>query len=194
MQGLEWQDLTEADWGAETFVKEEFNEDYQKHLSKLTTEFLNSVGINPEDILTEAVSTTTQENAEFCKNIFDQEEIEIGQQIKTAVIVTTCTHGNRAMRQFKKVFGDKIKLTWCPSTLDLEKHETLRNILRNPNFDQEAFRQELKRIYCTDSKLTQMLREEIGHNRNVFIRGEIDEPEIVTHDIEKTNDIEDRTR
>ena len=29
-----------------------------------------------------------------------------------------------------------------------------------------------------------MLREEIGHNRNVFIRGEIDEPEITTIDRE----------
>jgi len=27
-----------------------------------------------------------------------------------------------------------------------------------------------------------MLREEIGHNRNVFIRDEIDEPEITTVD------------
>ena len=29
-----------------------------------------------------------------------------------------------------------------------------------------------------------MLREEVGHNRNVFIRGEIDEPEITTIDKE----------
>ena len=194
LEGQEWNDCTEADWGAETLIKEQFDEDYQKHTSKLTDEFLQSVGIKPEDVLIEALSTTTQENAEFCKNIFDQEEIETGEEIKTAVLVTTCTHGNRAMRQFKKVFGDKIELKWCPSTLDLEKHEILRNILRNPNFDEEAFRQELKRIYCTDPKLTQMLREEIGHNRNVFIRGEIDEPDIVTSDIEKASNIEDNIR
>ena len=39
-----------------------------------------------------------------------------------------------------------------------------------------------------------MLREEIGHNRNVFIRGEIDEPDIVTSDIEKASNIEDNIR
>lgn len=182
LEWQEWNDHAEADWGAETLIKEKFDEDYQKHLSKLTDEFLESVGINPEDILIEAMSTTTQENAEFCKNIFDSEEIETGSQIKTAILVTTCTHGNRAIRQFRKVFGDKIKLTWCPSTLDLEKHESLKAILNAPNFDETAFRNELKRIYCTDPKLTQMLREEIGHNRNVFIRGEIDEPEITTAD------------
>lgn len=182
VEGQEWNDRTEADWGAETLIKEQFDEIYQKHLSKLTDEFLESVGIKPEDILIEAMSTTTQENAEFCRNIFDSEEIETGTQIKTAILVTTCTHGSRATRQFKKVFGDKIKLTWCPSTLDLEKYESLKAILNAPNFDETAFRNELKRIYCTNPKLTQMLREEIGHNRNVFIRGEIDEPEITTAD------------
>ena len=128
------------------------------------------------------MSTTTQENAEFCKNIFDSEEIETGSQIKTAILVTTCTHGSRATRQFKKVFGDKIKLTWCPSTLDLEQYDSLKAILNAPKFDEIAFKHELKRIYCTEPKLTQMLREEIGHNRNVFIRDEIDEPEITTVD------------
>lgn len=184
VEGQEWNDRTEADWGAETLVKEQFNEDYQKHTSKLTDEFLESAEINPEDILIEAMSTTTQENAEFCKNIFDSEEIETGTQIKTAILVTTCTHGSRATRQFKKVFGDKIKLTWCPSTLDLEQYEGLKAILNAQNFDEIAFRRELKRIYCTDPKLTQMIREEIGHNRNVFIRGEIDEPVIETIDRE----------
>lgn len=182
IEGQEWNDRTEADWGAETLIKEQFDEDYQEHTSKLTNKFLEDVGINPEDILTEAMSTTTQENAEFCKNIFDSEEIEKGSQIKTAILVTTCTHGSRATRQFKKVFGDKIILTWCPSTLDLEQYESLKAILNAPTFNEIAFRHELKRIYCTNPKLTQMLREEIGHNRNVFIRGEIDEPEITTID------------
>lgn len=180
VQRQAWDDRTEADWGAELLIKEQFDEHYQEHTSKLTDEFLNKVGINPEDILIEAMSTTTQENAEFCKNIFDSEEIETGSQIKTAILVTTCTHGSRATRQFKKVFGDKIKLTWCPSTLDLEKYDSLKAILNAPQFNEIAFKHELKRIYCTDPKLTQMLREEIGHNRNVFIRGEIDEPEIRT--------------
>lgn len=187
VDALEWEDLTEADWGAETFIKDEFDENYQKHLSKLTKELLIKVGINPEDILTEAMSTTTQENANFVKNIFDVEEIETGMQVKKAIIVTTCTHGSRATRQFKKVFGDKIELKWCPSTLDLEKYKSLKAILRAPNFNEIAFRCELKRIYCTDPKLTQMLREEIGHNRNVFIRGEIDEPIITTIDKEISN-------
>lgn len=182
VEGQEWNDRTEADWGAETLIKEQFDEDYQEHIEKLTDEFLEDVGINPEDILTEAMSTTTQENAEFCKNIFDSEEIETGSQIKTAILVTTCTHGSRATRQFKKVFGDKIKLTWCPSTLDLEQYDSLKAILNAPQFNEIAFKHELKRIYCTEPKLTQMLREEIGHNRNVFIRGEIDEPEITTLD------------
>lgn len=182
VEGQEWNDRTEADWGAETLIKEQFDEDYQEHIEKLTDEFLEDVGINPEDILTEAMSTTTQENAEFCKNIFDSEEIETGSQIKTAILVTTCTHGSRATRQFKKVFGDKIKLTWCPSTLDLEQYDSLKAILNAPQFNEIAFKHELKRIYCTEPKLIQMLREEIGHNRNVFIRGEIDEPEITTVD------------
>ncbi len=184
VDGLEWNDLTEADWGAETFIKDEFDENYQNHLSKLTKEFLNDVGINPEDILTEAMSTTTQENAVFCKNIFDSEEIETGTKVKTAIIVTTCTHGNRAIQQFKKVFGDKIKFKWCPSTLDLEQYESLKSILNAPNFNEMAFRHELKKIYCTNPKLTQMLREEVGHIRNIFIKGEIDEPTIVTKDEE----------
>ncbi len=184
IEGQEWNDRTEADWGAETLIKEQYDEDYQEHTKKLTDEFLEDVGINPEDILTEAMSTTTQENAEFCKNIFDSEEIETGLQIKTAILVTTCTHGSRATRQFKKVFGDKIKLTWCPSTLDLEQYDSLKAILNAPKFNEIAFKHELKRIYCTEPKLTQMLREEIGYNRNVFIRGEIDEPEIATIDRE----------
>lgn len=191
VDNLEWQDLTEADWGAETFIKEQFDENYQEHLLKLTKEFLKSVGVKPEDILTETMSTTTQENAEFCKNIFDLEEIETGTKIMTAIIVTTCTHGSRAIRQFKKVFGDKIKLRWCPSTLDLEQYESLKSILKAPNFDETAFRHELKRIYCTVPKLTQMLREEVGHNRNVFIRGEIDEPVITITDREITDNFSD---
>ena len=182
VEGQEWNDRTEADWGAETLIKEQFDENYQEHIEKLTDEFLKDVGINPEDILTEAMSTTTQENAEFCKNIFDSEEIETGLQIKTAILVTTCTHGSRAIRQFKKVFGDKIKLTWCPSTLDLEQYDSLKAILNAPQFNEIVFKHELKRIYCTEPKLTQMIREEIGHNRNAFIRGEIDEPEITTVD------------
>lgn len=181
---FDWEDLPEADWGSQTFVENEFDKNYQAHSSKLTKAFLDNVGINPEDILTESMSTTTQENAEFCKNIFDLEEIETGTKINTAILVTTCTHGNRATRQFQKVFGDKIKLRWCPSTLDLEKHKTLKDILKAKKFNEIAFVKELKRIYCTDSKLTQMLREEIGHNRNVFIRGEIDEPVITTSEKE----------
>jgi len=185
VDGLQWDDLPEADWGAETFVESVFDADYQKHLSELTEEFLKSAGINPEDILTESMSSTTQENAEFCKNIFDTLEIETGDRIKTAILVTTCTHGNRATRQFKKVFGDKIDLKWCPSTLDLEQYDSLKAILKAPTFDEESFRETLKRLYCTTPALVQMLREEIGHNRNVFIRGEIDEPTITTLDRER---------
>ena len=184
-----WSDLTEADWGAETFIQDVFYEDYQEHLSKLTEKFLRNTGINPEDVLTEALSTTTQENAQFCKNIFDSEELETGTKINSAIIVTTCTHGNRAMMQFKKVFGDKINFRWCPSTLDLEQYETLNTILRAPNFDEIAFRNELKRIYCTVPELTQMLREKTGNYRNVFITNYIDEPEITTIDKERTDDI-----
>ena len=184
VQGLEWKDLTEADWGAETFATEEFDENYKKHSLK-TENFFREVGIDPKDILTEDRSTTTQENAEFCKNIFAIEEIETGTKINSAIIVTTCTHGNRATRQFKKVFGDNIKLRWCPATVDLEQHESLKNILRASHFNEVEFRRELKRIYCTNPHLIQMLREEIGHHRNVFIRGEIDEPEITTKEEEK---------
>lgn len=45
VQDLEWNDLAEADWGAETFVKEQFDKNYQNHSSKLTEEFLNSIGV-----------------------------------------------------------------------------------------------------------------------------------------------------
>lgn len=180
----EWSDLPEADWGAETFIPDVFDEDYKKHSLKLTEEFLNSIGIKPEDVLTESMSKSTQENAEFCKNIFDSEEIENGTQIRSAIIVTTCTHGSRAMRQFKKVFGDKISLKWCPSTLDLEKYESLKDILSAPDFDELAFRQELKRIYCTTPELIQMLKTETANHRNAFILGDIDEPSIITKDRE----------
>lgn len=194
VEGLEWEDLPEADWGSETFVKEVFDENYQKHSAKLTEQFLNDVGINPEDILTEAMSTTTQENAEFCKNIFDSEEVETGTKINTAILVTTCTHGSRATKQFEKVFGNKIRFKWCPSTLDLEKYDSLKAILMAPNFDEVAFKKELKRIYCTDPKLIQMLREEVGHTRNVFIKGEIDEPVIITTDREISDNSDDGSR
>ena len=135
---------------------------------------------------------STQENAEFCKNIFE-EELTTGMKIKSAIIVTTCTHGSRAMRQFKKVFGDKIDLTWCPSTLDLEKHESLKNILRAPNFDKVAFSQELKRIYCSTPELTQMLKQETANHRNAFILGDIDEPSIMTKNRDIENTYEDST-
>ena len=185
LEGLEWNDLPEADWGAETFVKEEFNDNYQEHLSKLTKEFLESVGINPEDVLAEPLSSTTHENAKFCKDIFDSEEVETGRKVKTAIIVTACTHGNRAMGQFKKVFGDKVKFRWCPSTIDLEQYESLKAILRAPKFDEEAFRKELKRLYCTEPKLIQILMREIASNRNAFIVGDIEEPSIRTFDKEQ---------
>lgn len=181
-----WSDLPEADWGAETFVPNIFDENYQEHLSELTQEFLKNTGINPGDVLTESMSTTTQENAEFCKNIFEAEEIETGTKIESAVIVTTCTHGSRAMRQFKKIFGNKISLKWCPSTLDLERYESLRVILRAPAFNAIAFRQELKRIYCTVPELMQMLREETANHRNAFIAGDIEEPIITVTDREIT--------
>lgn len=180
LEGIEWNDLPEADWGAETFIEEKFDEDYQKHLSQLTEKLLKSIGINPEDILTEPLSSTTHENALFCKNIFDSEKVENGTEVRTAILVTACTHGKRAMGQFKKVFGDKVKFKWCPSTLDLEQYESLRDILRAPKFNEKAFRKELKRIYCTDSKLIQDLRREIASNRNAFIKGDIDEPSIRT--------------
>lgn len=194
VEGLEWEELPEADWGSETFVKEVFDENYQKHSLKLTEKFLNDVGIKPEDILTEAMSTTTQENAKFCKNIFDSEELETGTKVRTAILVTTCTHGSRATKQFEKVFGDKIKFKWCPSTLDLEQYDSLKAILTAPIFDEEAFRKELKRRYCTNPKLIQMLREEIGHTRNVFIKGEIDEPVITTTERGINTDFDDGSR
>lgn len=191
VEDLQWEDLPEADWGAETFVPGMFDENYQEHISKLTEKFLKNTGINPEDVLTEAMSTTTQENAEFCKNIFESEEIETGTKIRSAILVTTCTHGSRAMRQFKKVFGDTISLTWCPSTLDLEQHESLKAILSAPDFDETAFREELKRIYCTVPELTQMLKEETANHRNAFILGDIDEPTITTIDREITHSEDD---
>lgn len=182
---LEWSDLAEADWGAETFIPNVFDEDHKEHTLKLTREFLDSVGINPEDVLIEPMSSSTQENAEFCKNIFASEELETGMRIKSAIIVTTCTHGSRAMKQFKKVFGDKISLRWCPSTIDLECYETLKTILNAPHFDELAFREELKRIYCTVPQLTKMLMEETANHRNAFILGDIDDSTITTIDKER---------
>lgn len=186
----EWSDLPEADWGAETFIPDVFKEKYDEHSIVLTEEFLKNIGINPEDIITESVSKSTQENAEFCKNIFEAEELETGMHINSAIVVTTCTHGSRAMRQFKKVFGDKIDLRWCPATLDLEKYDVLKSILRSKNFDEIAFRRELKRIYCTTPELIKKLQEETANHRNAFILGDIDEPDITTLDKEKNEDKE----
>ena len=186
----EWSDLPEADWGAETFIPDVFKKEYDEHSLILTEDFLRSLGINPEDIITESVSKSTQENAEFCKNIFESEELETGMHINSAVIVTTCTHGSRAMRQFKKVFGNKISLKWCPSTLDLEKYENLKNILKAKDFDEKAFREELKRVYCTTPKLIKKLQEETANHRNAFILGDIDDPKILTMDREKNEDKE----
>ena len=177
-----WKNLTQADWGAETFIPEVYYEDYQKHKTKLTDEFLLSMGINPKDILTEGLSSSTEENALFCKNAFDIEEIETGMKINSAILVTTCTHGNRALRQFRKLFKDRIRFTWCTSTLDLEKYETLKRILNASEFNEQDFKRELKRIYCTTPELVKKLMEETANHRNAFILGDIDEPEITTID------------
>ncbi len=183
-----WQDLSEADWGTETFIPDIYDEqDYQRH-SKLTEKALEEMGINPEDILFEDRSSSTQENAEFCRNIFAQEEIETGLKIRNAILVTTLWHGSRALKQFKKVFGKEFKISFAPSTLDLEKYETLKPILRAKEFDEEAFRAELKNIYCTNSELIQKLRTETANHRNVFIAGDIDDATITTIDKEQEVD------
>lgn len=182
---MDWQDLPEADWGAATFIPDIFEEDYKEHTLKLTSDFLKEVGVNPEDIITEGTSTSTQENAEFCKNFFESEELLTGEKIKSAILVTTCTHGSRAMRQFKKVFGDTIDLKFCPSTLDLEKYESLKEILHAPQFDERAFRQELQSLYCTVPELKQKLMEETANHRNAFILGYIDDADITTIDREQ---------
>ena len=179
---IEWSNLSEADWGAETFIPNVYDEDYKKHTLLLSEKFLKSIGVNPEDIMIEPMSKTTQENAEFCKNIFQTEEIETGMKVKSAILVTTCTHGSRAMKQFSKVFGNDINLMWCSSTIDLEKYDSLKNILHAADFDEEAFRQELKRIYCSNPELVQKLTEETANHRNAFILGDIDEAIITTID------------
>lgn len=177
----EWQDLPEADWGAETFIPEVFDEQSSENNSLLLTEeFLRKNGIKPEDIIVEPCSTATDTNAIYCKNIFDAEELETGKKINSATIVSTCTHGARAMRIFKKVFGDKIDLKWCPSTLDLEKDDKLREILHADRFDEEAFRREFKRLYCTNPELIKKMQEEIANHRNAFILDIIDDTEITT--------------
>lgn len=182
----EWQDLPEADWGAETFIPGAFNEQSSEKNSLLLTEkFLRENGINPEDIIAEPCSTATDTNAIYCKNIFDTEELESGRKVNSATIVSTCTHGARAMRIFKKVFGDKIDLKWCPSTLDLEKDDKLREILHADIFDEEAFRREFKRLYCTTPELIKKMMEEIANHRNAFILDIIDDVEITTNERNK---------
>ena len=184
---FDWTNLPEADWGAETFIPGINYKDYEKHKIKLTEDFLRNIGVKPEDILTEGLSTSTQENAEFCKNAFEIEEIETGTKIKSAIIVTTITHGSRAIKQFRKVFGNKIRFTWCPSTLDLEKYGKLKKILRNPTFNEKEFKEELKRVYCTTPELIKKLMEETANHRNAFILGDIEEPMILTNDREEQN-------
>ncbi len=41
--------------------------------------------------MSETLSSSTQENAEFCKKFFESEEIETGLKIRSGIIVTTCT-------------------------------------------------------------------------------------------------------
>lgn len=184
----QWQDLSEADWGSETFMPDVYDEEnYQNH-SKLTEKALEEMGVNPEDVLFEDRSSSTQENAEFCRNIFAQEEIETGLKIRTAILVTTLWHGSRAIKQFEKIFGDELKISFAPSTLDLEKYETLKSILTSAEFDEDAFRAELKRIYCTTPELIQKLRTETANHRNAFIEGYIDDATITTIDKEQEVD------
>ena len=92
------------------------------------------------------------------------------------------------MRQFQKLFGDSIKLTWCPSTLDLEKYGKMKEILRADKFDEEAFRKELKRIYCSEPELIKKLMEETANHRNAFILDDIYEPSITTIDEERDSE------
>ena len=176
-----WQDLPEADWGAETFIPEAFNkQSSEKNSLILTEKFLRENGINPEDIIAEPCSTATDTNAIYCKNIFDAEELETGMKVNSATIISTCTHGARAMRIFKKVFGDKIDLKFCPSTLDLEKYDKLREILHADKFDEKAFRREFKRLYCTTPELIKKMMEETANHRNAFILDIIGDAEITT--------------
>ncbi len=189
---IDWQELTEADWGAETFISEVFEEDHRIHSEILTDEFLRSIGVNPEDVLIEPLSKSTQENALFCRNIFESEEIETGEKIKSVILVTTVTHGSRAMRQFQKLFGDSIELSWCPSTLDLEKYGRMKDIIHAPVFDVEAFQEELKKIYCGTPELIQKLMGETANHRNAFILGDIFEPTIMTTDRQGHEEYDER--
>ena len=75
--------------------------------------------------------------------------------------------------------------------MDLEKYESLKSILHAPDFDEAAFRRELKRIYCANPKLTKKLREETANHRNAFVFGDIDEPVITTEDRGRTDSQDD---
>ena len=77
--------------------------------------------------------------------------------------------------------------------MDLEQYGNLKAILNAGTFDEIAFRNELKRVYCTIPELTQMLREETANHRNALILGDIDEPEItVQDDRDRENDYDSR--
>lgn len=65
--------------------------------------YLQSCGVEPERIILEEKSTTTQENLEFCKEVVESEKDKIG-------LVTNNFHMYRAMRSgkkagYKKVYG-----------------------------------------------------------------------------------------
>ena len=188
---LKWKDIGQGDWGAETFIPSVFKKNYAKQSTILTKSKLREMGVNPEDIISDTMSRSTQENARFAKNAIDVEEIETGFKVKKAIVVSTLTHGARALRIFKKELKDSIELAWCPATLDLEKYESIKEILHAPVFDEDAFRKELKRIYCSTPELIKNLQEEVANHRNAFILGQIDEDvEIPTIDEEREEEIE----
>lgn len=66
------------------------------------------LGVPAEDILLEERSTTTEENAEFTKDLM------IANEFKSALLVTSPYHSRRASRIFHRVFGQEMEIISVP--------------------------------------------------------------------------------
>lgn len=76
--------------------------------ASLMKEHAISLGIPQNAILLEDKSRTTEEDAIFTKEILDKS------QYKSCIIVTSPYHSRRAIKIFKRVMGDEIKVISAP--------------------------------------------------------------------------------
>jgi len=108
------------------------------------------LGVPPVDILVESRSSSTMENALFCRNIIGS------QNIQSVIVVTSPLHTKRAWRIFTKVLPKDVRVQ---ISCDEESFEFNR-WWREPRMTQEVFDEYLKFVFTfiSERSNTRMVR------------------------------------